>query len=198
MLQFHLSKSLSKDLSSHLGEAQPVSGGAMQWYAHRVNVLHRKCIIAMELKSRYCMVFCGLTKSEFKRFPETFADRLWREAISLCQLDDEQSVKLATLVKITTDTQYYQTGADRSVQAHINDVAWHLKSMANEIGYLPESPEDAFGFGIKMNELLRKRKGDKDYFRPVEVFRNFWQEMLEQVQPFNKKDGVDSPPWTIH
>lgn len=181
MLQFHLSKTLSKDLSMHCGEAVPEHASVMQWYAHRVTVLRRKCIIAMEWQSRYFMVFCGLPRKEFEHFPETFADRLWREAASLCQLDDAQTERLVALADIISETQHYQTGSDRSVQAHINDVAWQLKSMAEEIGYLPESPEDAFGFGVEINEMLRKRKEDKDYFTPIEVFRDFWLAMLEQV-----------------
>ena len=135
----------------------------------------------MEWQSRYSMVFAGLTKAEFQNFPKTCADRLWREVVSICQLDDVQSQKMAELVEMVAAEQSYQSGSDRSVQAHINDVAWHLGCEANEAGYLPEKPEEAFGFGIKMNEWLRKRKGDKDYFVPVEIFRDCWLGMLEHV-----------------
>lgn len=181
MIQFHLSKTLSKDLAMHLGQAQAANASAMQWYAHRVTVLRRKCIIAMEWQSRYCMVFCGLTKNAFSQFPEIFADRLWREAVSLCQLDEHGSEKLVALVDMLSAEQHFQTGSDRSVQAHINDVAWHLKNMAEQIGHLPESPEDAFGFGVQMNDWLRKCKSDKDYFKPIEVFQDFWLGMLEHL-----------------
>lgn len=183
MLQFHLTKTLSKDLSMHLGIPTPINNSAMQWYAHRITALRRKCIIAMEGYSRYCMVFCGLTKKDFERFPEMFLDRLWREAVSICQLDEIQSEKLAALAGMVAEEYQFQTGSDRSVQSHINDVAWQLKDIAEEIGYLPIAPEDAFGFGIRVNEQLRICKGDKDYFRPIEDYREFWLGMLQQLAP---------------
>jgi hypothetical protein len=201
MLQFHLSKAFSKDMSMHVSDSHAVIGGALQWYAHRVTVLRRKCVIAMEWQSRYCIVFAGLKKPDFKIFPELFADRLWREVVSICQLDDEQSHDLAALVDIVGKEQYYQVGFDRSVQAHINDVAWNLNNMANEIGYLPEKQEDAFGFGLKMNEWLRKRKGDKEYMVPLEVFRDCWLGMLEHVyvsKSDDKKKVADVVPFRRH
>lgn len=188
MLQFHLSKTLSEDMTMHLSAGQPMIGGALQWYAHRVTVLRRKCVIAMEWQSRYCMVFAGMTKAEFQNFPEIFTDRLWREVASICQLDDGQTEKLAALANMVAEEQVYQSGSDRSVQAHINDVAWHLGYEANQAGYLPEKPEEAFGFGIKMNEWLRKRKDDKDYFVPVEVFRDCWLGMLEHMDAQSAQD----------
>lgn len=197
MLKFHLSKTLSKDLSMHLAEPLTDSNAAMQWYAHRVTVLRRKCIIAMELQSRYCMVFCGLTKKEFAAFPDTFQEQLWREAVTVCQLDELQADKLAAPIHIIGDEQHYQSGSDRSVQAHINDVAWHLKDMAEEIGFLPESPEDAFGFGVKVNELLRICKGDKDYFRPIDEFRGFWLEMLDEVELLKAETEELAPATTL-
>src|SRR5512139_3051011 len=96
-MQIHLSKALATDLKSHLIEA-PTDLHAMQWYGHRVTVLRRKCVILMESRSRYAMVFTGLTKPDFARFPERVRERLWREALSICQLEDEQSARLAALV----------------------------------------------------------------------------------------------------
>jgi len=31
-----------------------------------------------------------------------------------------------------------------------------------------------FNFGLQVNQMLRKRKGDKDYFYPLEELRGFW------------------------
>jgi len=36
-----------------------------------------------------------------------------------------------------------------------------------------------FGLGVRVNERIRRRKGDKGYFVPLQVFRDFWLGMLE-------------------
>ena len=180
MIQIHTSKALAADLKAHLTEV-PSGPGAMQWYAHRVYILRRKCVIAMEAQSRYAMVFTGLTKPDFERFPELFMDRLMREALSICQLDDEQSEHLAALVMLLGESIQISPGSDRSVQAHINDVARELDWMSHDIGYLPEQASHEFNFGLRVNQMLRKRKGDKDYFYPLEELRGFWLGLLGHV-----------------
>lgn len=182
MIQIHTSKALAADLKAHLTEV-PASPGAMQWYAHRVYVLRRKCVITMEAQSRYAMVFTGLKKTDFEHFPVLFLDRLMREALSVCQLDDEQSEHLAALVMLLGESIQISQGSDRSVQAHMNDVARELDWMSHDIGYLPEQDSHEFNFGLRVNQTLRKRKGDKDYFYPLEELRGFWLGLLEYEAP---------------
>src|SRR3972149_4411746 len=116
MVQIYMSKTLAADLAGHLTEA-PRNPGAMQWYAHRVHVLRHKCVIVMEAESRYAIVFTGLTKPDFQRFPDLFRDRLIREALSICQLHDDQSAKLDALAMVVTESVQILPGSDRSVQA---------------------------------------------------------------------------------
>ncbi len=193
MLQFHLSRTLSGDLKKHLSDSLDTDAGAMQWYGHRVTVMKRKCVLMMELRSRYCMLFAGLTKQDFDRFPDLFADRLWREVLSICLLDDEHSSQLASLALLTGEQQRYQLGSNRSIQTHLRQAAEHLHDIANQqMGRLPQSGEEQFGCGVQINETLRKCKGDKDYFVPLDRFRDFWLGMLkfQQTQQAQKKKRV--------
>lgn len=192
MIEFHLSQTLAKDLKKYVQEDRPASSGAMQWYAHRVTVAHRKCIIAMELHSRYAMVFCGLTKAEFEHFPDIFQDRLWREVISICGLDDEDAMaELSDLVLNASVEQKFFTGNNRSVQSHITQVADELAWMvSNDIYALPEQNKEAFAFGLRVNEMLRTVNGKKQYFQPYCVFRDFWLAMLKSRR---HRDGEHKP-----
>lgn len=180
MIQIHASKALSADLKPLLAEAPP-SPGAMQWYAHRVQVLRRKCVIVMEEQSRYAMVFTGLTKPDFARFPEIFRDRLIREALSICQLDDAQTSQLEELALLVTESVQIMPGSDRSVQTHINEVARDLDWMTHEIGYLPEDDGQEFSFGLRINETPRTRRGEKGYFFPLRRMRDFWLGLLQHT-----------------
>jgi len=79
--------------------------------------------------------------------------------LSICLLDDEQSEHLAALVMSLGESVQISPGSDRSVQAHINDVVRELDWMSHEIGYLPEQASHEFNFGLRVNQMLRKRKG---------------------------------------
>jgi hypothetical protein len=181
MLQIDASKACAADLKEHLSEV-PFDFRAMQWYAHRVTVLRRKCLILMEARSRYAMVLTGLVKADFTQFPERFHDRLWREAVSLCQLEQSESDKLRVLVDWLCEEIRICPGSDRSVQAHINEIARELKYLAGEIGYLPEDEQGEFAFGLRVNQVLRKTREETEYFYPLEVFRDFWLGMVKEVR----------------
>ena len=181
MLQFYLSKDFSKDMSMHLSDgAEPIVDQhyrAMQWYAHRVTVKRRKCIIVMELQSRYAMVFCGLTKRDFGRFPELFRQRLLCEVASICQLSEEAQDKLTSLVIAQADQQIYQAGSTPSMQAHIDDVAWQLIDWVKEFGRLPADDSECFEVGVLVNQTRRTCEENTGDFEPLERFRRFWSSL---------------------
>jgi len=177
MIQFHLTKKLAKDLKKHVQPKAEINYQAMQWYANVVTVARRKCIIAMELQSRYVMIFCGMTKEELEQFPKIFQERLWREVLALCgeEVNEDVLKKLSDQVLSLANEQNYQEGHDRSVSTHMNQVAQSLEIYVQYQGYdLPVSSAAAFEFGVRENQMIRKRKANKDYFRPIEVFREFW------------------------
>ncbi|MFA7553053.1 MAG: hypothetical protein WCY88_02295 [Spongiibacteraceae bacterium] len=201
MIQFFLSKILAEDMAMHVSGPQPDHAvntkevvespvGAdkpavtllpvMTWYAHRVIIARRKCIIIMEATSRYAMVFCGMKKADFEHFPDLFQDRLWREVFAVCEGIPESDIsQLSATVLNICEQQRYQIGHDRSVTAHIKQVAEHLELMVRYQGEtLPVDRMAAFEFGVSVNELLRKRRGDKDYFRPVEAFQDLCGELI--------------------
>lgn len=184
MIDFHLSQTLAKDLTMHVCEETAINPSGLQWYAHRITIARRKCIIAMEEQSRYAMVFCGLTKTEFEYFPEIFQDRLWREVISLCELDDDDDIaEMSELVLNLSVEQHYSPGSNRSVQSHIRQVANELSWMVdNDVYRLPMSGSEAFAFGLSANEMLRSTSERKGYFQPFLVFRDFWLGLLKQVR----------------
>jgi len=179
----------------HLEEKSEPDFQALQWYAHRVTIAQRKCVITMERQSRYAIVFCGLTKSDFENFPQIFQERLWREVISITQPEDDDLPIISNLVLDMTGKHHYQPGSDRSVMAHINQVVEHLEIIINHHDApLPTNDSDAFAFGIQANETPRKRKIDKDYFYPIEVFKDLWLGMFNIV----KKSAVNHEQHTLH
>jgi len=207
MIQFYLSKDLAKDLASLPIEKTPPQGepdtGAVIWYAHRVTIMRRKCIIAMEYQSRYTMVFCGLTKPDFNNFSQLFSQRLLQEACVITQLHkplpQAEEQLLCELANEVSMQQSFACHSDRSVQSHINQVKDHLEDLVLRGGYpLPESNVDAMQFGLLANDMLRKTKNDKDYFVPLEVYGDFWLGMIRHVKEtvggYPQEEGPDQMP----
>jgi len=207
MIQFYLSKDLAKDLASlPIDNTQPppaVNEGAVIWFAHRVTIMRRKCIIAMEYQSRYTMVFCGLTKPDFNNFSQLFSQRLLQEACVITQLHkplpQAEEQLLCELANEVSMQQSFACHSDRSVQSHISQVKDHLEDLVLRGGYpLPESNVDAMQFGLLANDMLRKTKNHKDYFVPLEEYGDFWLGMIRHVKEavggYPQEEGPGQPP----
>lgn len=186
MIKINLTKVLAKDLKvPDVGVADTPAG--MSWYAHRVTIARRKCVVAMEEHTRYAMVFCGLTQAEFEVFPELFFERLVSESSGIIsELAGDKTEIFAEFMEGVCTDQVYQVSSDRSVSSHISQVVQDLRIDVEHRGMpLPVDVEDAINFGLSANGLLRKRKGDKDYFVPIEAFHllcmNMWLHSLEDT-----------------
>ena len=181
MIQFNLSLNAVKDLAAIVGPKHEPIPGAIQWYIHRVTINRKKVVIAMEERSRYAMIFAGMKKKDFDDFPSVFVQRLVNEVISICKLDDDSTEKLIALVNLIAKNMYFHKNSNRSVSAHIRQASDELDWMIERVGRLPKSEEEEFGAGTEVNSSLRKTAQYKDYFVPIEIFKDFWMDMLEHI-----------------
>lgn len=186
MIQFYLSKAAAQDLNHLVEPAMPINYQAMQWYVHRVTVARRKCIVAMELQSRYALVFCGLTKKEFADFPQLFT--YWFSLHTLaCMADkvgDDELMEQHVLEVAAglAAGQTYQVGSDRSVNAHIRQVVDLLRHQVEEGGYpLPVEQRDAAMFHMRANDTLYHIGKNGAWFRPVAEFSQFWLGLFDVI-----------------
>ncbi len=198
MLQIHLSQALSKDLKAHVNKPVDIEPTALQWYGHKVVVDGEDCIILMELQSRYAMVFCGITQYHLDNFLDVVQERLWREVCAIVQLEEDlpehDMALMSDMVLNLSREQFFQQGYNRSVTTHINQVVDQLKYTVEDERYaLPADMGQAMEFGLIINDQLRKRKGDVDYFVPLEVFRDFWLGLLDVLlsQELEASEGDD-------
>ena len=202
MIQFNLNQDLANDLvnlpiissegnpSSKPLDIEPVQQpgvlGAMVWYAHEVTLDNQKCVIAMEWRSGYVMVFCGLTRHDFNNFEMLFTQRLWREACVITQLEaplPEEDIAIITgLALELSQHQYFYVQENRQVQNQIYQIKELLQSwMLDEGNTLPVDDDDALHFGLEANEMLRSNN-DNDDNVPIEVYKNFWLGFVLHIQ----------------
>ncbi|SFN44527.1 hypothetical protein SAMN05660284_01504 [Formivibrio citricus] len=147
-----------------------------QWVVHLVRIRRRACIFAMEADTRYAMVFTGLKKGDLKGFINQLIERLANEmafaAGDLGMMVDFDAAMEKFLAR-HRDFRFFLR-ADRSVQAHLKDVVWHLQDQAEMAGELPEGHEECGMFDESANDILRSTKGRKDYFVPAEEMLCQW------------------------
>jgi len=182
MIHLHASKTFSDDLSKagcHIPPAENKNGG-WHWYAHRITLMRKKCVIVMEEASRYALLFVGMKKLDFAHFDKVLSNRIVAEASWLCDLlHPGPNEQLIAAVEQQCASTVLSQGLDRSVQAHIRQAAEDMEIIVKyHVGRLPESADEEFGLGFRINDTLRKRGGDKDYFVPQEKWRNSLMTLL--------------------
>ena len=183
MIQLHLTKKFHEDLSK-AGCALPESSSTAEWhwYAHRVTLLRKKCVIVMEEECRYALIFFGLKKLDFANFELVLTNRIIAEASRLCDLaQPEENERLIEKIEQKCGEISFDRKPNRSVQAHIRQVAQELEYLILFIDEkLPEPGEEEIDMGLRINDRLRKRQQNKDYFVPLKCWR---KSLLSLVSP---------------
>jgi len=195
MIHLHTSKIFNDDLiKSGCGLLSAEHKNAdWHWYAHRVTLLRKKCVIVMEEASRYALIFVGVKKIEFAHFDKLLRNRIVAEASWLCGLPHPSpNEQLVAAVEQKSSSVVFSSGLDRSVQAHIRQVADEMEYFVKyRFERLPESADEEFALGCQLNDTLRKRGGDKDYFYPQRKWRESLLALLSQQTRSNVVNLAD-------
>ena len=151
-----------------------------QWLVHLVRIRRKPCVLAMELDTRYAMVFSGLKKGDAAGFINQLIERLANEMAFAA--DDagtplDFDAAMARFLDRHREFRFFLR-SHRSTQAHLKEVAWLLEHHSAEIGRLPEGHEECSVFDERANRMLRKTSSSKDYFVPAEKKLIEWQAML--------------------
>ena len=130
------------------------------WLLHAKTINRKHIIIAVEVNTRYAMVFADLKKGDVMGFIELFWERLinnmqWMgEDLGLLDEDSIESV-VANFHHFHRQPPLFCQRGDRSAQANINDVFWHFDCRVYEAGGLPNNQEQAASFDIWLNRMPR-------------------------------------------
>ncbi|WP_419207336.1 DUF6933 domain-containing protein [Photobacterium leiognathi subsp. mandapamensis] len=173
-----------------ISNSEPVDAFSTQppmsaWLVHAVNVQRKKVLIAMHVETRYSMVFVGIQKGDWLEFTNQLLERLFNnmqffgEEFEMC---DEESFEemFNEFIKLHPKPYFCQRG-DRSVQSHINDVAWQFENRVYQAGSLPEGHEQSASFDEWINSLIRSTKQKKDHFHPDEEMFIDWMQTYSKL-----------------
>ena len=175
MIQLHMTKKFQEDLTKAgctLPETNDKTAG-WHWYAHRITLMRKKCVIVMDEECRYALIFFGLKKLDFANFEQVLTSRIIAEASWLCDLPDSgENELLVEIIQQKCTEMFFDRKPNRSVQAHIRQVALELEYFVLFIDErLPGLTEEEIDLGLKINDRYRKRQQDKDYFVPTKCWR---------------------------
>jgi hypothetical protein len=146
------------------------------WLVHCISVKRRKYLLVMDYNTRYCMAMLAPKKGDVSSFLNDFEGHLYLNIMGITaphnMVVKDIAESLETCHELGNSAVFYQRN-DRSAQAHINDVSWHLQRQCYE-DFMLEEEEDLLDFNLLMGEIPRHAKGQKNYFYPVQAFLLQW------------------------
>jgi hypothetical protein len=175
-------------------DAQKNNGFQWQWVAHCVSIKRKKYLLVMDYHSRYCLTFPAGKKGDQYEFLNLFEQHLKANFRCIANEKATDNAEVNSCIDVynsLVDTcAFYQRG-DRSVQAHINEVGWHLERHCYEEGMIKENI-DCLRFNLFSGEIPRGIKGNKDYLFPTKEFFSNWLKTFsaENRVPFIKDDNI--------
>jgi uncharacterized protein len=183
------SKTMEDD-AQHLQREDGATVRPFQWVLHSVSLRRKNCLIAMEVNTRFCVVITALKKAEQGSYAERFMVALTAQVSAYGQShgiwnaeEALESVKQA--FTDMTEPKFFRR-SDRSVQAHVNDVARYLEALvADDPSSLGDDTLNMYCNQYANTTLRKSRRAfpDREYIVPVEEMFVYWQQRYQQASP---------------
>ena len=141
-----------------------------------MRIQRKPCAVAIDIDTRYAMVFSQVKKGDPEGFLNAFTTRLVNEmalATSELGLLGDFETMLARFLEQHQRFQFVRR-MERSTQAHLKDAIWNFKYRCDEAGRLPDTHEESAMIDARINETPRHIKTRKDYFMPSTEMACHW------------------------
>ena len=151
-------------------------GFQWQWVVHCVSIKRKKYLLLMDYHSRYCIMFPAGKKGDDIEFLNSFEALLkanFRYWVDKNEMDQNEASQYIEQYDACINTCTFHQRGDRSVQAHMKEVVWHLQTLVERQGSISERL-DCLLFSVAAAGIYRKRKGEKDYFQADQAFFTHW------------------------
>jgi len=147
-----------------------------QWLVHAVKVKGKHVLVVMDYQTRFSITLSALKKGDDVAFTTAFEHNLLVHIYEMMRSVDADLQGIGTSIERYghhhQNCIFYLRG-DRSVQAHINDVLWHFRNGVDNRGGILTGA-DLIALDTYVNQIMRKRKGEKDYFYPQREWLHAW------------------------
>lgn len=156
-------------------DGQPPSA-VQQWLVHFVRIQRKPCAVAMDIETRYAMVFSHLKKGDPEGFLNAFATRLVNEmtlATSEVGMLADFEAMLARFLERHQRFLFFRR-MERSTLAHLKEAIWNFEYRCDEAGRVPETHEECALVDAQINRMPRTTKPRKEAFFPDEEMLCAW------------------------
>jgi hypothetical protein len=156
-----------------------------QWLVHFVRIQRKPCAVAMDIETRYAMVFPHLKKGDPEGFLNAFATRLMNEMVRAAtgvEMMADFEAMFARFIELNQRFLFIRR-TERSTQSHLNDAVWNFEYRCHAAGRVPETHEDCAVIDERINQLLRSTKARKDHFTPAEEMLCVWLRSVGGLTP---------------
>lgn len=174
-------------------DANKYSGFQWHWVLHCVSIKRKKYLMAMDYQSRFCITLLAGKKGDIYSFLNAFDPMLKACFYSLAEQQGVDAVEIEQCLdhydREVNDCAFHPRG-DRSVQAHLNDVHWHLERHCYEDGMLLEEV-DLLGFNLFAGQFPRNSKHKESHFFPNDEFVRQWQQWAQKNQPIDMSKVIN-------
>lgn len=166
-------------------------GFQWQWVVDCISIKKNKYMLVMDYASRYCVIFPAEAKGNEMGFLDAFENQLkanFRYWADTHQMTVERGSDYIQGYDMQCQTSWFHQRGDRSVQAHLKEVKWHLESVCAKEGAITK-PLDCVYFSVTASGIPRTCKGEKNYFFAHERFFSFWLANFNLDAIFESCDG---------
>ena len=173
-------------------DANENSGFQWHWVLHCVSIKRKKYLMAMDYQTRACITVLAGKKGDIYPFLNTFEPMLkayFHSAANEHCIDEVEIQSCIDHYDRNVNDCAFHPRSDRSVQAHLNDVYWHLERHCYEDGMLLEDL-DLLGFNLFSGQFPRNSKHKKSHFFPNEELVRQWREWALEGEPIDMSNVI--------
>lgn len=165
------------------------AGFQWQWVIHCVSIKRKKYLMVVDYQTRFCITLLAGKKGDEYAFLNMFDSML---KATFQQLAIDQGLDEVEIAQCIDDYDHkiftcaFHARSDRSVQGHINDMAWHLESQCYKEGMIMDDI-DLINFNLFTGQFPRNAKDRKDHFFPYQEFIKVWQQPSQRHTNLSNK-----------
>jgi len=157
-----------------------------QWLVHAATVQRKHVLLAIHLKTRYCMLFFDMKKADADGFVRTFINRWMTGVLDLALKSDvldfvDPSVPEQQFVSLVESYCLQQRG-DRSAQTQINEILRNFEMDAEGVD-LAAMCWSALHYDARINHTPRSLKDVKGLYWPDEEMLIHWLVTVGGLDP---------------
>ena len=147
-----------------------------QWLVHFVRIRRKPCAVAMDIATRYAMVFGEVKKGDAEGFLNAFTTRLVNEmtlAASEVGVIADFELSLARFLERHSRFQFVRR-MERSTLAHLKEAIWNFDYRCEMADRVLTSHEECALVDAQINATPRTVKGRKGFFVAHEEMLCAW------------------------